>query len=47
MKKLRLDELVVEQGLADSIDMAKRLIMAGEIRTGGALRLDPLLPAKR
>ena len=34
MKKLRLDELVVEQGLAETIDMAKRLIMAGEIRTG-------------
>ena len=34
MKKLRLDELVVEQGLADSIDIAKRLIMAGEILTG-------------
>jgi len=33
-KKLRLDCLVVEQGLTDSIDMARRLIMAGEIRTG-------------
>ena len=34
MKKLRLDELVVEQGLAENIDIARRLIMAGEIRTG-------------
>ena len=34
MKKLRLDELVVEQGLAESLDLARRLIMAGEIRTG-------------
>lgn len=34
MKKKRLDELVVEQGLADNLDTAHRLIMAGEIRTG-------------
>jgi 23S rRNA (cytidine1920-2'-O)/16S rRNA (cytidine1409-2'-O)-methyltransferase len=34
MKKKRLDELVVEQGLAESIDKARRLIMAGEIRSG-------------
>lgn len=34
MKKRRIDELVVEQGLADSLDMARRLIMSGEIRSG-------------
>lgn len=34
MKKKRIDELVVEQGLAENIDLAKRLIMAGEVRTG-------------
>lgn len=34
MKKIRLDELVVEQGLADTVDIAQRLIMAGEVRTG-------------
>lgn len=34
MKKQRIDELVVEQGLADTLDVARRLIMAGEIRTG-------------
>lgn len=34
MKKQRLDEMVVEQGLADSLDVARRLIMAGEVRTG-------------
>ncbi len=34
MKKKRLDELVVEQGLAETVDMARRLIMAGQIRTG-------------
>lgn len=34
MKKKRLDELVVEQGLAETLDLAKRLIMAGQIRSG-------------
>ncbi|GAB4283867.1 MAG: TlyA family rRNA (cytidine-2'-O)-methyltransferase [Candidatus Rifleibacteriota bacterium] len=34
MKKVRLDELVVEQGLAENVDKARRLIMAGEIRSG-------------
>ncbi len=34
MKKQRLDELVVEQGLANNIEEARRFIMAGEIRTG-------------
>ena len=34
MKKQRLDKLVVEQGLAENLDTARRLIMAGEIRTG-------------
>lgn len=33
-KKIRLDELVVQQSLAPNQDMARRLIMAGEIRTG-------------
>lgn len=33
-KKQRLDELVVIQGLAENIDIAKRFIMAGEIRAG-------------
>lgn len=34
MKKQRLDELVVQQELAEDLDKARRLIMAGEIRTG-------------
>lgn len=34
MKKQRLDELVIEQGLAENLETARRLIMAGEIRTG-------------
>ena len=33
-KKLRIDELTVLQGLADDIEQARRLIMAGEIRLG-------------
>ncbi len=36
-KKERLDNLVVKQGLADDIDQARRIIMAGEIRTGDRL----------
>ncbi len=36
-KKERLDKLVVEQGLAVDIDRARRLILAGEIRTGDRL----------
>jgi 23S rRNA (cytidine1920-2'-O)/16S rRNA (cytidine1409-2'-O)-methyltransferase len=34
MKKKRLDEMVVEQGLAEDVIKARSLIMAGEIRTG-------------
>lgn len=33
-KKIRLDELTVEQGLADDLAAARRLIMAGEVRSG-------------
>ena len=33
-KKARLDELVVRQGLATDLETARRLIMAGEIRSG-------------
>lgn len=33
-KKARIDELVVAQGLAADLDSARRLIMAGEIRSG-------------
>lgn len=37
MKKIRLDELVVRQELAENVDKARRMIMAGEIRTGDRL----------
>ena len=33
-KKARIDELTVIQGLADNLDQARRLIMAGEVRSG-------------
>ena len=33
-KKCRVDELVVAQGLAPDLETARRLIMAGEIRSG-------------
>jgi 23S rRNA (cytidine1920-2'-O)/16S rRNA (cytidine1409-2'-O)-methyltransferase len=36
-KKDRLDNLVVKQGLAIDLDRARRLILAGEIRTGDRL----------
>jgi 23S rRNA (cytidine1920-2'-O)/16S rRNA (cytidine1409-2'-O)-methyltransferase len=35
MKKIRLDLLLVERGLAESRSMAQRLIMAGEVRVNG------------
>jgi len=35
MKKIRLDILLVERGLAESRSMAQRLIMAGEVRLNG------------
>lgn len=35
MKKIRLDQLVVEKGLAESREKAKRLILAGQILVDG------------
>ncbi|AKJ64105.1 TlyA family RNA methyltransferase [Kiritimatiella glycovorans] len=35
MKKPRLDQLLVERGLAQSRERARRLIIAGEVRVGG------------
>ena len=35
MKKIRLDQLLVERGLADSRSLAQRLVMAGQIRVNG------------
>ena len=41
MKKQRLDQLVVERGLADSRERAQRLILAGLIRVGGQVATKP------
>lgn len=40
-KKVRLDVLLTERELAPSREMAKRLIMAGEVRVDGELRDKP------
>lgn len=37
MKKIRLDLLLVERGLAESRSMAQRLVMAGQVRVNGEL----------
>ena len=34
MKKVRIDELLVAQGLADSRARAKALVLAGKVRLG-------------
>jgi 23S rRNA (cytidine1920-2'-O)/16S rRNA (cytidine1409-2'-O)-methyltransferase len=49
MKKIRLDLLLVERGLAESRSMAQRLVMAGQVRVNGetvlrsAANVTPLL----
>jgi 23S rRNA (cytidine1920-2'-O)/16S rRNA (cytidine1409-2'-O)-methyltransferase len=35
MKKIRLDLLLVERGLAESRSLAQRLVMAGQVRVNG------------
>jgi 23S rRNA (cytidine1920-2'-O)/16S rRNA (cytidine1409-2'-O)-methyltransferase len=40
-RKVRLDALVVERGLAESRSLAQRLIMAGEVRVDGQVALKP------
>jgi len=41
MGKLRLDQLLVERGLVESRSLAQRLVMAGQVRVGGELKLKP------
>lgn len=47
MRKVRLDVLLVERGLADSRTLAQRLVMAGQVRVNGELilRVAANLPA--
>lgn len=40
VKKERVDQLLVQQGLAETADLAKRMIMAGEIYTDKEQRID-------
>ena len=37
MKKMRIDVLLVERGLAESRNKAQRLVMAGEVRVDGEM----------
>ena len=39
MRKIRLDLLLVERGLADSSSQAQRLVMAGQVRVNGEIVL--------
>lgn len=41
MKKVRLDVLLAERGLADSRSQAQRMVMAGQVRVDGQLVLKP------
>lgn len=44
MKKIRLDQLLVERGLADSREKARRLIMAGEVLIADRVADKPGMP---
>jgi 23S rRNA (cytidine1920-2'-O)/16S rRNA (cytidine1409-2'-O)-methyltransferase len=39
MRKIRLDLLLVERGMADSRSLAQRLVMAGQVRVNGQVEL--------
>ena len=41
MKKMRIDLLLVERGLAESRSQAQRLVMAGQVRVKGQLVQKP------
>ena len=41
MKKVRLDVLLVERGLAESRSLAQRMVMAGQVRVSGQVVLKP------
>jgi 23S rRNA (cytidine1920-2'-O)/16S rRNA (cytidine1409-2'-O)-methyltransferase len=44
VKKVRVDLLLVERGLAESRTQAQRLVMAGQVRVDGQLVLKPSAP---
>ena len=44
MKKVRIDLLLVERGLAESRTQAQRLVMAGQVRVDGQVILKPSTP---
>ena len=46
MRKIRLDVLLVEKGLADSRAKAQALIMAGQVRVAGQVALKPATPTQ-
>lgn len=41
MRKMRLDEAMVARGLAETIDQARRLVIAGEVRVDGQRAVKP------
>ena len=41
MAKIRLDQLLVERDLAESLDLAQRLVIAGKVRVDGQLAVTP------
>ena len=41
MRRERADILLVKQGLADSVDQARLLIMAGRVRVGTSVLVKP------
>ena len=41
MGKVRIDNLLVDRGLVETLDQAQRLIMAGQVRAEGQVVLIP------
>ena len=46
MSKTRLDSLLVEKKLAESLDLAQRLVIAGKVRVDGQLAVAPSMKIK-
>ena len=41
MARLRIDSILVENGLVETLDQARRLVMAGQVRAAGQVVLNP------